>query len=185
MPQSFWPRHGNEYPRIFPRSNLCDPVVWRRFEMKSRSYGKAQDRGPSQMNSKKETNQMRIAVPTDDGTSIAEHFGRSAAFLIFQTEDGRIAGQLTKANHSKHMQGSCGQHSAGSKAHSHAGILSALKGCEVVICAGMGSRAADALKAGGVTEIIVTTPGPAEAAVSAFLDGKLSRQAESFCSCHH
>jgi hypothetical protein len=48
-----------------------------------------------------------------------------------------------------------------------------------------GSRAAEALRAGGVTEIIVTAPGPAEATVSAFLEGKLTRQAESFCACHH
>jgi nitrogen fixation protein NifB len=137
------------------------------------------------MSSKKETNQMRIAVPTDDGTSIAEHFGRSAAFLIFETENGRITGRSTKTNHPKHTQGSCGQHSMGSKAHSHAGILSALKGCDVVICSGMGSGAAAALKDGGVAEIVVTTPGPAEATVSAFLEGKLARKAESLCACRH
>ena len=128
---------------------------------------------------------MRIAVPTDDGTSIAQHFGRSAAFLIFETESGRITGRSTKTNHAKHVQGSCGQHSAGSQEHSHAGILSALEGCEVVICAGMGSRAAEALKAGGATQIVVATPGPAEQAVSAFLAGKLTGQAGNFCACHH
>jgi predicted Fe-Mo cluster-binding NifX family protein len=137
------------------------------------------------MSSKKENNQMRIAVPTDDGTSIAQHFGRSAAFLIFETESDRITSRSTKTNHAKHVQGSCDQHSAGSQAHSHAGILCALEGCEVVICAGMGSRAAEALKAGGVTKIVVTTPGPAEETVSAFLAGKLTHQPETFCACHH
>ena len=69
---------------------------------------------------------------------------------------------------------------------SHAArILSALEGCEVVICAGMGSRAAAALKAGGVTQIVVTTPGPAEDTVSAFLAGKLAGQVKDFCACHH
>lgn len=128
---------------------------------------------------------MRIAIPTDDGTSIAEHFGRSAAFLIFETENGHITGRSTKTNHAKHTQGSCGHNSAGSKAHSHAGILVALEGCEVVICAGMGSRAAEALKAGGVTEIVVTAPEPAEETVSAFLAGKLTGQAGNFCACRH
>jgi len=128
---------------------------------------------------------MRIAVPTDDGTSIAQHFGRSAAFLIFETDSDRIAGRLTKTNHAKHTQGSRGHHSTGSQQHSHSAILSALEGCEVVICAGMGSRAAEALKAGGVREIVVTTPGPAEGAVSDFLAGKLTRQAENFCVCRH
>ena len=33
---------------------------------------------------------MRIAIPTNDGASISEHFGRSAAFLIFEIENGQI-----------------------------------------------------------------------------------------------
>jgi predicted Fe-Mo cluster-binding NifX family protein len=49
----------------------------------------------------------------------------------------------------------------------------------------MGSPAAEALKAGGVTEIVVTTAGPAEEIVSAFLAGKLTRKAERFCACRH
>jgi predicted Fe-Mo cluster-binding NifX family protein len=128
---------------------------------------------------------MRIAVPTNDGVSISEHFGRSAAFLIFDTENGQIKGRATKTNRAQHAQGSCDQRSAASKAHSHSGILAALEGCEIVICAGMGSRAAEALKAGGVTQIMVTTPGPAEEKVSAFLAGRLTRKTEGFCACRH
>jgi predicted Fe-Mo cluster-binding NifX family protein len=52
-----------------------------------------------------------------------------------------------------------------------------------VICAGMGSRAAEALKANGVAQIVVTAPGPAEETVSAFLAGKLTRKTDSFCAC--
>ena len=40
---------------------------------------------------------MRIAVPTNDGTSISEHFGRSAAFLIFETENGKIKSRSQRA----------------------------------------------------------------------------------------
>ena len=128
---------------------------------------------------------MRIAIPTNDGTSISEHFGRSAAFLIFETENGRITSRAMKTNGAHHGQGACGHHSTESKPHSHSGIVAALKGCEVVICAGMGSRAAEALKTNGVTQIVVTTPGPAEEIVSAFLAGKLTRKTESFCVCRH
>jgi predicted Fe-Mo cluster-binding NifX family protein len=126
---------------------------------------------------------MRIAIPTNDGTSISEHFGRSAAFLIFETEDRQIKGRSTRTNGAHHAQGACDHHSTESKPHSHSGIVAALEGCEVVICAGMGSRAAEALKAAGVTQIVVTMPGPAEEAVSAFLAGKLTRKTESFCAC--
>ena len=128
---------------------------------------------------------MRIALPTNDGTSISEHFGRSAAFLIFEIENGQIKAREMKTNGAHHAQGACDQHSTASKAHSHAGILAAIKGCEIVICAGMGSRAAEALKAGGVTQIVVTKAGPAEEIVSAFLAGKLIHKTESFCACRH
>ena len=128
---------------------------------------------------------MRIAVPTNDGTSISEHFGRSAAFLVYETENGQIKSRAMKTNGAHHAQGACGQHSTESQPHSHSGIVAALKGCEVVICAGMGSRAAEALKANGLTQIVVTTPGPAEEVVSAFLAGKLTSHAGSFCACRH
>ena len=128
---------------------------------------------------------MRIALPTNDGTSISEHFGRSAAFLIFETENGQIKVRAMKTNGAHHGQGGCDHHSTTNRAHSHSGILAALKGCEIVICAGMGSRAAEALKAGGVTQIVVTKAGPAEEIVSAFLAGKLIHKTESFCACRH
>lgn len=129
---------------------------------------------------------MRIAVPTNDGESISQHFGRSAAFLIFETENGQIKSRELKSNaqtHS-HAQGACDYHSADSKSHSHAGILAALEGCELVICAGMGQRAVDAVKGCGM-EIVVTSLASAEAAVSAQLAGKLTPSTESFCRCSH
>jgi len=129
---------------------------------------------------------MKIAVPTSDGATISEHFGRSANFLIFEIENGQIKSRELKTNgmeHS-HAQGACDHQSAESKPHSHAGILATLDGCEVVICAGMGQRAAEALKDCG-TRIVVTSVASAEAAVSAILAGKLTSQTESLCRCNH
>jgi predicted Fe-Mo cluster-binding NifX family protein len=63
-----------------------------------------------------------------------------------------------------------------------AGILAALDGCEVVIFAGMGQRAAEALKGCG-TQIIVTSIGSAEAAISTHLAGRLTPRTEGFCRC--
>jgi predicted Fe-Mo cluster-binding NifX family protein len=130
---------------------------------------------------------MKIAIPTNDGTSISEHFGRSAAFLIFEAEDGQIKNQAMKTNgqHHSHDQGSCGHGPTEGAQHSHQGIVSALDGCEVVICAGMGQKAADALKASGINQIVFTKPGSAQEAVASFLAGKLEPKTESFCRCKH
>ncbi len=40
----------------------------------------------------------KIAVPSDDGTLIAAHFGRCAFFLVFETEDGRAVRKEVRAN---------------------------------------------------------------------------------------
>ena len=45
---------------------------------------------------------MRIAVPTNDGASISEHFGRSASFLIFEIENGQIKSRELRTNGAKH-----------------------------------------------------------------------------------
>jgi len=130
---------------------------------------------------------MKIAVPTNDGTSVSPHFGRSAGFLVFDIEDGRIRGREMRSNpvqHS-HAQGTCDHGSNGSESHNHAGILSALAGCDVVICAGMGWRAAEALKSGGITGVVFAAPGPAEEVVTAFLAGKLAETDQTFCRCSH
>ena len=129
---------------------------------------------------------MKIAVPTNDGATISEHFGRSANFLIFEIENGQIKSRELKTNgmeHS-HAQGACDHQSAESKPHSHAGILAALEGCGLVICAGMGQRAAEALRSCG-TQIVVAPPASAEETVVAYLAGKLTPQTERFCQCQH
>ncbi len=130
---------------------------------------------------------MKIAVPTNDGFSVSEHFGRSAGFLVFEVQDGRIAARETRANTMQHTHGhgDGGHHAEAEGAHSHTAILTALAGCDVVICAGMGWRAAEALKQGGVGTVIMTGPGPAEEKVTAYLAGNLSGEGPSFCRCSH
>ena len=129
---------------------------------------------------------MKIAVPTNDGVSISTHFGRSSAFLIFETENGQIQSTESKENGTTHAraQGACDHHAAEPAHDHHAGILAALAGCEMVICAGMGQRAADALKGRGI-QILFTSIPSAVAAVSAHLAGKLTPARETFCGCKH
>jgi predicted Fe-Mo cluster-binding NifX family protein len=129
---------------------------------------------------------MRIAVPTNDGTSISDHFGRSAAFLIFETENGQIKSRRLKSNVGKHSHPR-GEHkdpSTNTHPHDHAGILTTLEGCELVICIGMGHRAAEALKGRGM-QIVFAAPGPADETVAAYLSGNLSAKEAGFCRCEN
>ena len=135
---------------------------------------------------------MRIAVPTNDGVSISQHFGRSAGFLIFEAESGEIRSCVVKTNPAIHTHGehACtGDHAEASHgshgAHDHSAMVSAIAGCEVVLCAGMGQRAVDALRQGGVREIVVAEPGPAESRVRDYLNGTLPASPTHFCGCRH
>lgn len=130
---------------------------------------------------------MRIAVPTDDGVSIAAHFGRSASFLVFDVESGQIQSQAVRPNAGQHTHapGTCQTGARPEGGHDHGRIVDSLAGCDVVICAGIGSRAAEALKSSGLKEILMTAAGPAKDAVDAYLAGKLVTNNASFCHCSH
>ena len=128
---------------------------------------------------------MKIAVPTNDGLSISEPFGRSAGFLLLETEGNRIISRQLKENAGVHQHAStCAGHGGVSEPHNHAAIVSLIAGCDVVICAGMGARAAAALKEAGVREVIVTRAGSIEEQIEAYLHGRLVPGC-SLCQCSH
>jgi predicted Fe-Mo cluster-binding NifX family protein len=41
---------------------------------------------------------MKVAVPTQDGTSISQHFGRSKSLFVFEVEDKKIVGRSVRDN---------------------------------------------------------------------------------------
>ena len=129
---------------------------------------------------------MRIAVPTNDGKSISEHFGRSASFLVFEVENDQVKSRETRTNEMQHSheQETCHHAAGGGGPHSHASLVSTLAGCEVVLCAGMGQRAAAALRSSGIAPVLVAASASAEETVAAYLAGKLISADQSFCRCH-
>jgi len=131
----------------------------------------------------------RIAVPSDDGTYIAPHFGRSASFIVFEIEDGKITRKEVRTNNQGGAQhGEC--HGADSHDHSHGHghnhttMGEILQDCETILCLGMGWRAAEALKTFGIEPLMIQTDLPAQQAVEAYLAGTLPTST-GFCCCHH
>jgi predicted Fe-Mo cluster-binding NifX family protein len=107
--------------------------------------------------------------------------------VVFAVEDGKTAAREVRDNtYTAHAQGQCQgevEHSH-DQPHSHAAIVGALHDCEVVLCGGMGWRAAEELKANGIQPIAVgQVELTAEQAAQALVDGKL-RQVGPFCRCH-
>ncbi len=124
---------------------------------------------------------MKIAVASDGG-AIASHFGRCECFLVFQVEDGRIAGRETRPNtFTAHALGQCG-HEPG-HGHGHGPIIGALEDCDLVLCYGMGWRAAAELQQTGIQVAIVGEDMTPDEAVERHLAGKLAT-GQGFCRCH-
>jgi predicted Fe-Mo cluster-binding NifX family protein len=129
---------------------------------------------------------VKIAVASTDGVSMSPHFGRSRCFVVFTVEDGKIDGQEVRDNtYTPHAQGQCqdGAEHHHDQPHSHADIVDALRDCQVILCGGMGWRAAQELQAAGIRPLALGVAGSAIEAVEDFLSGKTATSG-GFCRCH-
>jgi len=128
---------------------------------------------------------MKIAVASADGVSISQHFGRSQCFIVFEVTDGKVAaGEVRDNTYTAHAKGECkeGEHHH-DQPHSHADIIAALHDCQVVLCGGMGWRAAEDLQANSIRPVMVDASLSPNQAAQGFLDGKL-KPGSGFCRCH-
>lgn len=125
---------------------------------------------------------MKIAVASDDGKLIAQHFGRTKGFLIYDIEhfaiksSQYIANTFTHHHHGNHDEH---EHHHG-RTHSHTGILEALQGCGTVISRGMGRRLLDDFQNNN-KQVFITDETDAEKAVQLLIEGKLVHQPNKSC----
>jgi len=130
---------------------------------------------------------MKIAVVTDDQSTISRHFGRARYYLVFTVEDGQIVHQelRDKLGHDQfqhehhdhehehsHEQGhGYGQHSE----DKHSRMMANLGDCQVLLAGGMGMGAHESLQRIGVTPVL-TDLRDIQPAVQAYIDGVLVDQ---------
>jgi len=127
---------------------------------------------------------MKIAVGSEDGVTISHHFGRSRCFLVFEVRDKEVVGRSVRDNtFTAHARGECQRGQPHEHHHGHGAIVEALRDCEVVLCYGMGWRAAEDLKQNGIHAFVVEGDVTPEQAVSEYLAGSLGLAA-GFCRCH-
>ena len=111
---------------------------------------------------------MKIAVTYDNG-NIFQHFGRTEFFNVYEIEDNKVV--------SSEVIGSNGVgHGA------LAGLLSE-QSVDVLICGGIGGGAQAALASAGI-QLYGGASGPADAAVDAFLAGRLAYDPAVHCDHH-
>lgn len=124
---------------------------------------------------------MKIAVVTEDGITISQHFGRAPYYLVLTIENGQIVsremrekvGHSHSLNHPHQHENPHGSHGCGPESQSrHALMASAISDCQILLAGGMGSGAYHSLKEAGI-EVIITDIEGIEEAVTAYLEGKI------------
>lgn len=118
--------------------------------------------------SKKGEHVMKIAVTYENG-EIFQHFGHTEQFKVYDIEDGKmVSSQVVGSDGSGHG--------------ALAGLLSD-NGIDVLICGGIGGGAQIALANAGI-KLYGGVSGNADAAVQAFLDGRLDYDPDVKCDHH-
>ena len=111
---------------------------------------------------------MKIAVTYENG-QIFQHFGHTEYFKVYEVQDGKIIdSKVVDTNGSGHG--------------ALAGVLNGLN-AEILICGGIGGGAQMALAEAGI-KLYGGVSGDADAAVEAFLAGKLDFNPDVKCDHH-
>jgi predicted Fe-Mo cluster-binding NifX family protein len=124
---------------------------------------------------------MKIAVITEDGKTISQHFGRAPYYLVATVEDGKIVGRETreKLGHAQfanqpHPEEIPGQlHGMDAASHNkHLQMAETITDCEALLCRGMGMGAYESMKARNIRPV-VTDIADIDEAVIAYVNGQL------------
>jgi predicted Fe-Mo cluster-binding NifX family protein len=124
---------------------------------------------------------MKIAVITDNGKTISQHFGRAQYYLIATVENGQIVnrelreklGHAHFANepHEPEIPGQPHGFSPASQDR-HARMAQTINDCEVLLCRGMGMGAYEGVKMLGIRPI-VTDIAAIDEAIKAYIEGHI------------
>ncbi len=129
---------------------------------------------------------MKIAVITDDGQTISQHFGRARYYLVVTVENGEITDRQLrdKLGHSHfanepHPDAQPGQPHGFDPAsqNRHARMAEAIADCQTLLCGGMGAGAYESMRARGIRPV-VTDLVKIDEAVRAFVEGRIVDQVD-------
>jgi predicted Fe-Mo cluster-binding NifX family protein len=128
---------------------------------------------------------MKIALITDDGKSISQHFGRAPYYLVVTMDEGKVTARemREKMGHNQfaghgHEEEHGSQHGMDSGSHGkHAQMAGTISDCQVLICGGMGRGAYESMRSLNI-QPIVTDMSDIDQAIQAYIDGKLTDHTE-------
>jgi len=123
---------------------------------------------------------MKIAVITEDGKTISQHFGRAPYYMVLTIEAGKISNKEMREKLGHNQFSAAGteehhheRHGLDQVSHDkHAQMAGSISDCEVLICGGMGRGAYESMRLLNIKPVVTEIHNIEEAA-QAFMDGKL------------
>jgi predicted Fe-Mo cluster-binding NifX family protein len=124
---------------------------------------------------------VKIAVITEDGKIIHQHFGRAPYYLVVTVEEGRIVNRemrpklghvdFVNVSHA-HEEGGAGHGFDVAAQNRHAQMAAPIDDCEALLSRGMGRGAYQNIQERGIRPIL-TDIVSIDGAVQAYLEGKI------------
>lgn len=117
---------------------------------------------------------MKVAIVSDDGINVSQHFGRAEMYVVLTVEDGQVLAEETrpKMGHGAFMSqphtdlDAQGRHGFGEGAQSrHQQMAEAIGDCQALIAGGMGWGARESLQQQGIAVVITDVEDARDAAL--------------------
>ncbi len=125
---------------------------------------------------------MRIAIPTNDMTTVSAHFGRSKGFMVFNIENDKVTNMEYRINNfTGHAKNKHKEHNNDNHRHSHESIFNALRNCNIIIAGGMGKRLYNDFNEKEI-EVYVTNEKDINKALELLIKGVLDNNTTKCCS---
>jgi predicted Fe-Mo cluster-binding NifX family protein len=128
------------------------------------------------MHMAEQSRNMKVAIVTDDGTTISSHFGRAQFYEVLTIANGVVQHQERRE---KRFHG--GPHGDHQSAHDDRGhhdlMVEPIRDCQIVIARGMGSGAYEHLRGANLSPILTATRTIDEA-VREIIDGTMVNHIE-------
>ncbi len=125
---------------------------------------------------------MKIAVISDDGKDVSQHFGRAPFYIVYTIKEGKITGHEIReklghnqftGEHHEHTDEHEQSHGLDGASHGkHVNMAQIISDCEAIICGGMGMGAYESMKRLNIKPFVTDCENP-ETAVLSYIEGKL------------
>jgi predicted Fe-Mo cluster-binding NifX family protein len=128
---------------------------------------------------------MKIAIASDDGKNISQHFGRAPYYIVYTIDNDKVTarevrdkvGHHTFLNEHGNEPHSChGEHGADAASQNkHKSMLSAAEDCQVIVAGHMGGGAYRSMVDKDIEPVLTDIKDPDEV-IKAMIEGRLENR---------